>query len=342
MDFRSDNVTVAAPEIIEALQQVNHGTVASYGADPYTAAMNRRFSDLFERTVAVLPVSTGIAANALSLSVCSPPFGLIYCHESAHILHRESGATEFFTGGAKVVPVPGAAFRIDPATLSALVEDDHSGLTSKAPPSAISITQATDGGTVYNAAEVAALAAIARRYGMKVHMDGARFGNAVVKAGSSPADLTWRAGVDIMSFGATKGGAMNTEAIVLFEETLTKELTIRARRAGQVSSKMRFASAQLDRYVTDGLWLRLARQANSAASRIAELLADVPGVEITAPVEANEVFLRLPERAVDFIVERGVQLYRRGAGRVRLVCRFDTQAAEVEGLCTLIREAMKV
>jgi threonine aldolase len=339
MDFRSDNVTVAAQEIIEALASVNHGTVGSYGSDPYTAAMIRRFSDVFERPVAVIPVSTGIAANALALSVCSPPYGLIYCHPSAHVLHRESGATEFFTGGAKLVPVPGPAFKIDAATFAEMVDADRSGLTSKAPPSALSLTQATDGGTVYTPAEVEALSAVAHRFGLKVHMDGARFSNAVAGVGCSPADLSWRAGVDIMSFGATKCGAMNTDAIVVFDETMTEELRIRARRSGQATSKMRFASAQLERFVRDGLWLQLAGRANNAAKRLAGLLRGMPQVDITAPVEANELFLSLPAGMVDFLEQHGVLLYRRGPGKVRLVCRFDTEPSEIDGLYSLIREA---
>ena len=340
MDFRSDNVTVAAPEIIEALARVNHGTVASYGGDPYTTAMNERFSDMFERAVTVFPVSTGIAANALALSVCSPPYGLIYCHPSAHVLHRESGATEFFTGGAKLVAVPGPAYRIDAATFETMVEGDHSGLTSKAPPSALSLTQATDGGTVYRPAQIDELSRVAHGFGMKVHMDGARFSNAVASIGCSPAELSWRAGVDIMSFGATKGGAMNTDAIVVFDETMTKELRIRARRSGQASSKMRFASAQLERFVRDGLWLRLARQANGAARRLADLLGKVPGIEITAPVEANELFVRLPAAMIDALEERGVLLYRRGPENIRLVCRFDTHASEIDGLYGILRDTV--
>ena len=340
MDFRSDNVTGAASEIIAAIESVNQGTVASYGADPHTAAMNQRFSDLFEHAVTVFPVSTGIAANALALSVCSPPYGVIYCHPSAHVLHRESGATEFFTGGAKLVAVPGDSFKIDAATFAEMVEGDHSWLTSKAPPSALSLTQATDGGTVYAPAEVAALSAVARRYGMKVHMDGARFANAVASVGCSPAELTWRAGVDIMSFGATKCGAMTTDAIVVFDQKMVQELRIRARRAGQAASKMRFASAQLDRFIKDGLWLKLAGQANSAAKRLGDLLGAIPKVEITAPVEANELFVSLPAGAVDFLEQRGVLLYRRGPGKIRLVCRFDTAPAEIDGLANLMREAV--
>lgn len=339
MDFRSDNVTGAAPEIMAALASVNHGTVASYGNDPYTAAMNKRFCELFERPVTVVPVSTGIAANALALSVCSPPYGLIYCHPSAHVIHRESGATEFFTGGAKLVPVPGADGKIDASIFKEMVEGDHSGVTSKAPPSALSLTQATDGGTVYKPADIAALSAIAHGYGMKVHMDGARFSNALARVGGSPADLSWRAGVDIMSFGATKCGAMNTEAIVIFDQTLTKELGIRARRCGQGSSKMRFASAQLERFVTDGLWLRLALQANNAATRLAELLASIPKVEITAPVEANELFISLPQTVIERAEAQGVLWYRRGPGKIRLVCRFDTTPAEIDGLYAIMRTA---
>lgn len=340
VDFRSDNVAGVAPEIVEAVLSANAGTATSYGGDSHTAAMQERFCELFEHAVTVLPVSTGIAANALSLSVCSPPYGLIYCHASAHILHRESGAAEFYTGGAKVVPVPGDDFRIDRNAFAELVDSDHKGVTSKAPPSVLSLTQATDGGTVYSASDVGALAEIARRYQMKVHMDGARFANAIASAGCSPADMTWRAGVDILSFGATKGGAMTTDAIVVFDQSLTKDLQIRARRAGQNASKMRFASVQLERYVRDGLWLELASRANDAARRIAEGVHGISGVEVTAPVEANEVFLRLPEAAIDFLERSNVRLYRRGPGRVRLVCRFDTSTAEVEGFVKLMNAAI--
>ncbi len=203
----------------------------------------------------------------------------------------------------------------------------------------MSLTQATDGGTVYKPAELEALSEVAHWFGLKIHMDGARFSNAVASVGCSPAELSWRAGVDIMSFGATKGGAMNTDAIVVFDATMTKELRIRARRSGQAASKMRFASAQLERFVRDGLWLELARQANSAARRLSDLLSSIPNVEITVPVEANELFLRLPEGMIGRLEQRGVLLYRRGPGQIRLVCRFDTEPSEVDGLHSIMREA---
>src|SRR5688572_24505115 len=201
MDFRSDNISGVAPEILDAIAQVNQGTVGSYGDDPHTAKMNERFCELFERKVEVFPVSTGIAANGLSLSACSTSYGLIYCHESAHIDSREGGAAEFFTGGAKLVPLKGPDFKIDPALFAQRLDSDLKGITAKAPPCALSLTQASDWGTVYRPEEVRALASNAHRSGLKVHMDGARFANAVASLGVSPADLSWRAGVDIMSFG---------------------------------------------------------------------------------------------------------------------------------------------
>lgn len=341
MDFRSDNVARVAPEIFEALAAANVGTDASYGADAVTAAMHERFAELFGRKVAVFPVSTGIAANALSIAACTLSYGQVYCHPSAHIHHREAAAVEFFTGGAKLVPVDGPDYRIDSGQLAARIDSDAAGLTAKAPPCTLSLTNATDGGTVYSPARVAELCAIARRAGLKVHMDGARFANAVASLGCTAAELTWRAGVDILSFGATKCGAMSTDAIVVFDESLVRDLTFRLRRAGQIASKMRFASVQLERFVRDGLWLRLARNANAAATRLAEGLARVPGVEVTAPVEVNEVFARLPDAMIDALERGGVLLYRRGPGSIRLVCRFDTTDDEVDGLLRIAAAAAR-
>jgi threonine aldolase len=339
MDFRSDNVARVAPEIFAALAAANEGTAASYGADRWTAAMVERFSELFERKVAVFPVSTGIAANGLSIAACTLPYGLVYCHPTAHIQHREGGAAEFYTAGAKLVPVDGADYRIDAKLLAERIASDTAGLTAKSPSCTLSLTNATDGGTVYTPAQVTELAGIAHKGGLKVHMDGARFANAVASLGCTAAELSWRAGVDILSFGATKCGAMSTDAIVVFDETLIRDLQFRLRRAGQIASKMRFASAQLERFVRDGLWLQLAKAANAAATRLSQGLARVPGIEITASVEANEVFARLPDRMIDALEKGGVLLYRRGSGNIRLVCRFDTTTDEVDGVVRIATAA---
>ena len=339
MDFRSDNVGGAAPEILDEIRLANEGTAGSYGDDDVTRRMNERFSQLFEREVAVFPVATGTAANALCLSVCTPPYGLIYCHETAHVLTRECGATEFFTGGAKLVPLAGPDFKIECARFEALTDSDKKGITSKAPPCALSLTQSTDWGTVYRPAEISALCAVARHYGLKIHMDGARFANAVVSAGCTPAELSWKAGVDILSFGATKNGALSTDAIVLFDLSLANDLRFRLRRAGQVASKMRFGSAQLERYVRDGLWLRLAQQANEAAGRMAQALASIPRVELLAKVEANQLFVRMPQPMIEKLQKAGAKFYVRPDGAIRLVCRYDMPAAEIDQFIALVRGA---
>ena len=339
MDFRSDNVGGATPEILEALELANGGTAGSYGDDEFTRRMNQRFSELFEREVAVFPVATGTAANALCLSVCTLPYGLIYCHETAHVLTRECGATEFFTGGAKLVPLPGPDFKIGLTRLEALAGSDSKGVTSKAPPCALSLTQTTDWGTVYRPAEIEALCAVARRYGLKVHMDGARFANAIVSAGATPAELSWKAGVDILSFGATKNGALSTDAIVLFDLSLANDLKFRLRRAGQVASKMRFGSVQLERYVQDGLWLKLAQQANEAAARVAKALSAIAGVQLMAAVEANQLFVRMPPPMIDTLQAEGAKFYIRPDGVIRLVCRHDMPAAEIGQFIALVRRA---
>ena len=339
MDFRSDNVGGAASAILAALGLANTGTAGSYGDDDVTRRMNQRFCELFEREVAVFPVATGTAANALCLSVCTPPYGLIYCHETAHVLTRECGATEFFTGGAKLVPLPGPDFKIERARFEALVDSDSKGMTSKAPPCALSLTQATDWGTIYRPAEIAALCEVARRYGLKVHMDGARFANAVVSAGGTPAELSWKAGVDILSFGATKNGALGTDAIVLFDLSLANDLKFRLRRAGQVASKMRFASVQLERYVQDGLWLQFAGQANEAAARLARAFAAIPQIQLMAAVEANQLFVRMPKNMIDTLQEAGARFYHRPDGSIRLVCRYDMPAVEIEQFIALVRRA---
>ena len=335
--FRSDNVAPVAPEILRAIEAANHGLAAAYGDDEYSALLNRKFSELFETEVTVFPVSTGTAANALSLATCARPYGAIYCHEDAHINTSEGGATEAFSGGAKLIALAGAHGKLEPATLAAALRQAGRGITYRSQPDAISITQASEYGTVYALEEIAAIGANARDAGIFFHMDGARFANALVALGCSASEMTWRSGVDILSFGATKNGAMGTDAIVVFDRELVEPLSYRLRRAGQTWSKMRFAAAQLIAYVENGLFLRLASHANELASRLGRELAAIPGVRLMAPVEANLMFVAMPEPAIEALVAAGVRVARRGGGVIRLVTRFDGTPAEVDQFIALVR-----
>lgn len=341
MNFQSDNVGTACSEIMEALKRANHGTSAPYGEDDSSRRLNERFSELFEKEVAVFPVATGTAANALSLSSCARPWGGIFCHESAHINIAECGATEFFSGGAKLLSLPGQHCRIAPDTLRAALaqsaEAARRGMRNRAQPDLVSITQASERGTLYTLDEIAAFGEMARSHGMRMHMDGARFANALARLACSPAEMTWRRGVDILSFGATKNGAMNTDAIVVFDPALSEGLWYRLRRAGQTWSKMRFAVAQLNAYVEDGLFVRLAARANAHADRLAEGLQAMPGVSLECPVEANMLFVRMPAGLADYLVARGVGMLRQAENVVRLVVRFDNTRAEIEQFLSLAR-----
>ena len=337
IDYRSDNTGRAAPEILEALVRANTGTALGYGADEWTARLQERFRDLFATPVRVFPVATGTAANALSLAAASPSWGLVYCSEAAHINTAEANAAGFFGGGLKLVPVAGPHGRVDPDAFARSLAAIQPGQLHRGQPAAVNITQASDVGTVYPLAEIRAVAEIAKRRRLKVHMDGARFANALARLECSPAEMSWRAGVDILSFGATKNGGALCDAIVVFNPELADGLAVQLRRAGQVWSKMRFASAQLMAYVENGLWLQLAAASNAVAARIAGGIEAVPGLRLVAPVEVNELFLELPGAAMDALEREGFQFYRRSPTLARFVCRFDTSEAEADALIAALR-----
>jgi threonine aldolase len=336
-DFRSDNVGGAAPEILEAIVAANSGTASPYGDDDYTRRMNARFASAFEHDVQVFPLSSGTGSNSIGLAALANPYGAIYCHETAHINTYECGAPEFFTG-AKLVGLPGPGFKLDPAQLDEALALAGRGNPTRVQPFALNITQPTDFGTLYTVAEVAALCDVAHRHGLRVHMDGARFANAVAALRCSPADLTWRSGVDVLSLGATKNGAINAEAVVVFDRTLAQEIPYRMKRGGQVLSKARFVSAQLERYLADDRWLERARQANANAAALAARLTEIPGVTLVAPVEINMLFLRMPDAAVA-AVDRGPFRYYKLGRDVRFVCRHDQEASGMEALVRCVREA---
>ncbi|HZH25922.1 MAG TPA: low specificity L-threonine aldolase [Azospirillaceae bacterium] len=337
MNFASDNVAGAAPEILAALARAAEGTASSYGADPYTARLEAALAELFETKVAAFPVATGTAANSLALASICPPWGAVYAHESSHVMVDECGAPEMYTAGAKLVGLPGADGKITAADLDRAAGRWPRGAVHHVQAAAVSLTQATEAGTCYRPDEVAVISEVARHHGMRVHMDGARFANAVAWLGRSPADVTWRAGVDVLSFGATKNGALAAEVVVFFKPELAAEFQFRRKRAGHLFSKMRFLSAQLDAYLADGLWLRLARHANLMAARLAEGLAAIPGVRLAYPVEANEVFAELPERMIEGLQARGFVFYRWEGRVVRLVTAFNTEAGSVDALLDAAR-----
>jgi len=337
IDYRSDNTGRAAPQLLEAMIRANQGTALGYGGDTLTAALQQRFCELFETSVRVFPVATGTAANALALASLGPSWGIVYCSEVAHINTAEANATGFFGGGIKLATIGGEHGKIDAGSLAATLTQISPGQLHRGQPVAVSLTQATDLGAVYTLDEIRAIAEPAKARGLKLHMDGARFANAVARLGCSPADLTWRADIDVMSFGATKNGGALCDAIVVFSPSIADGLAVQLRRAGQVWSKMRFASAQLIAYIEDGLWLEMARASNAVAARIAAGLRELPAARLLAPVEVNEIFLELPGAVMDALEADGFQFYRRTKTLARFVCRFDTTAAEADALVAALR-----
>ena len=338
MNFASDNTAPVAPEIMAAIQAANQGPAASYGADALTERLTALAREVFETDLAIFPVSTGTAANGLALSALSPPFGAIYCHETAHILLEECGAPEFYTGGAKLIGLPGAAGKLDAERLLEALGLAAEAGVHHASPAAISLTQATEWGTVYRPDEVQALADLARGRGLRLHMDGARLANAVARLGCSPAELTWRASVDVLSLGATKNGALAAEAVVVFDPALAAGLAERRKRAGHLLSKMRFLSAQLVAMLEQGRWLGYAAHANAMADRLAAGLGALPGVRPVQPIEANELFLAMPEAMIAGLRADGFAFHRwlvppgETGPVVRMVTSFATWPEEVDVL----------
>ncbi len=339
MNFCSDNASGAAPEILRALEAANDGWAMPYGNDDLTRRLQVRVQEIFETEAVVLPVATGTAANVLCLSVMTPPYGAIYCHRESHINVDECGAPEFYSGGAKLVALPGDHGKLTPATLEAAIVD--AGDVHSVQPAAVSLTNASEAGTVYTPQETRAIAEIAKAHGLGLHLDGARFANALVALGCSPAEATWKAGVDALALGATKNGVLAGELVVVFDPGKAEELGYRRKRGGHLFSKMRFLSAQLEAYLADDLWLRNARHANTMAAALAEGLAELPGVELSHPVEANEIFVTLPEPMIEGLFARGFQFYRWGPEtnrEARLVTAFNTDPAHVEAFLSAARE----
>ena len=342
--YLSDNAAGAPPEILEALSAAAVGPAAPYANDPLSARVRHTLAEVFEHPVDVFLVGTGSAANGISLAALTPPWGAVLAHPNAHINNDEAGAPEFFTNGAKIVGVDGPNSKIAPTALYTaarrMVGDVHC-----VQPSVVSLTQATETGSVYSLAELHELGGIARTAGLRVHLDGARFANALVSLNASPADMSWRAGVDVLSFGATKNGALTADAILSFDPSLSTQLAFRHKRGGQLTSKMRFQSAQVDAYLRDDLWLRNARHANAMAARLATGLAGttarsgtptrgIPGVRVLGSVDANIIFVQLAEPIAAALTSAGFGFYggRWDPGVFRFVTSFAHQASDIDAL----------
>ena len=328
-DFRSDNVVEAHPAIMAALLAANSGSQTSYGGDDYSVRMAAQLRTVFATDCAAFPIGTGTAANALALALLAGPGQRIVAQDSAHVVDGEEGAPEFYSGATLLtVPTEGGKFRMD-----ALAE-----AIASVPGGAVTLTQASELGTLYTPAEIRAVADLAHARGLLVHMDGARFANAVVALDAHPADLTWRAGVDALSFGATKNGALAAEAVIFFKPGLGDDFERRRKRGGHTFSKMRFISAQLEAYLDGDLWLANARHANAKAARLGAALAAIPGVALSAPVEANEVFVAVAPALMQGLLARGFKFFAMHDRTFRLVCAWNTSDAAVDAFVAATQE----
>jgi threonine aldolase len=331
--FKSDNTAAVSAEILQAIAAANCGVALAYGADRWSERLDAVFAEFFGTRVRVFAVSSGTAANSLALATFCPPWGTVLTHAEAHIERDECGAPEFFTGGAKLSLVGGAGAKISPADLAARLAwfDPH---VHGVQPRMLSITQATERGAIYSPGEIRALAEISHERGMAVHMDGARFANALVAQGVAAADLTWKAGVDVLSFGAIKNGGMNAEAVVFFDPERVADFEFRRKRAGQLACKGRYAAVQLLAYLETGLWKRNAERANGLAARIA---AAAPHW-LSEPFATNQVFMKLgDERITALSAEFGFYPWGpTGSGEARFVCSWDTPEEDVAALCAAL------
>ncbi|MDB6088593.1 MAG: threonine aldolase [Gammaproteobacteria bacterium] len=335
MRFFSDNTGAASPEILAAIQAANHGLVTAYGNDPWTKRLDECFGAYFGTEVRAFAVATGTAANALSLATLSPSYGLIFADVEAHIANDECGAPGFLSGGAQLCLLPSEHGKVTHAALAAALEA-HPASVHTLQPTVLALSQATELGTVYRPDELGALCQLAHEHGLKVQMDGARFANAVTFLGCHPGDVTWRAGVDVLSFGATKNGALAAEAVVFFDPALVRDFELRRKQSGHLLSKSRYVSAQLLSYVESNLWRRNAERTNSFAQKIAH----AAGRLLLHPVEANELFLALGPERKRALRQAGFEFYDWGAvssGKARFVVSWDQREEDVLALCEALR-----
>lgn len=348
MFFASDNGGPAAPEVMDALIRANEGTAMPYGADPIMDSVRDRIRDVFEAPEAqVYLVATGTAANSLALACLVQPWQTVYCHRNAHIEEDECAAPEFYSGGAKLTLLDGADAKIGLSSFQQAIDSTAGAGVHNVQKGALSITNATEAGAIYTVGEVTALCDMAKANDIPCHMDGARFANALVRLGCTPAELTWKAGIDVLSFGGTKNGLLGVEAVVLFNPELSWEFELRRKRGGHLFSKHRFLSAQMDAYLTDNLWQKLATKANAAADRLAAGILQLDGAELLHPLQANAIFAKWPRRGHRAAHDAGAQYYfwpfdqsldgpDDALVSARLVCNWATSDTEIDQFLTLI------
>ena len=340
MDFSSDTSAPAHPAVIEALARVNSGMEGSYGNDSVTARVRTLLADTFETDeFDFWMCASGTASNALALSLICPPTGSILCHEEAHIERDERGAPEFFTGGGKLALLPGEAARIDETALREALASIQRDFVHETPAHVLSLTNLTESGAAYPAEQIAHYADLAHAADLHVHLDGARLSNALASTGASPAEMTWKAGVDILTLGLTKTGAMGCEIIILFGDMRAKfpELQARAKRSGHMPPKMRYLAAQAEAMLTDGLWLELAATANKQATRLSDALCALPDVSLHCPVDGNEVFINLPNTLAARLQAAGAKFYPWPGGCYRFVCAWSTSDDEMDTLVEAVK-----
>ena len=336
--FASDNVTSACPEVMDALIEANSGISGSYGDDEWSSILKTKLSEVFETDLEVYLAVTGTASNALALSALAPVFGKIYCHELSHINTDECGAPELFTGGAKLNPMRSSNGRISSRELSEIVRG--SGNVHVTQPSVVSITQSCETGTVYQIQDIREISEVAHELNMSVHMDGARFANALVSLNVSPAEMTWKSGVDVLTLGGTKNGCLAAEAIIFFKPEMVGDFPFLHKRSGQLLSKMRFISSQLNAYVSDDVWIRNAKHANSMAKILSEGLNHFSNIELAYPTESNEVFVYLPRDVIDYLNSSGYDVNEEelDGKAVRFVTAWDTKLEDINNLLDKLRQ----
>jgi threonine aldolase len=335
VNFASDNTAGAMPEVMAALNEAAATPAMPYGDDAFTKRLGDVANEVFEREVAIFPVATGTAANALSLASVSPPYGVVFCHEAAHIEEDECAAPEFYMGGGKLTLLQGEGAKFSAESLRAKVEiDSPAPPVHHAQPAAVSITQATEVGALYSRDEITAISTICRDHDLALHMDGARLANAIAALGVTPAEVTWKAGVDVLSLGATKNGAFSAEAVVFFDPEKAGDFQFRRKRGGHLFSKMRFLSAQLVPYLDKGRWIANAENANTMAKALAAGLTEIDGVDLWFPAETNILFLTLPNGMAKALRDASCVFYSWGEAEgmlsARLVTSFETTPDDVK------------
>lgn len=336
MNFASDNVSPFCPEVLEALTQDASSNAPAYGGDNISQQLDAAFSELFDKEVAVVPVATGTAANCISLSALVSPYGGVVCHHESHINEDESTGVAFFTGGAKLLPMDGPAAKLEADKLDAFIADRVDRGVHSVAPECVAITQATELGAVYTVDEVKMIGDVCRTHDLRLFMDGARFANAVAHLKCHPADVTWKAGVDAISFGATKNGAMAVDAIVLFDTNLRYRVEQARKRSGHLHSKHRYLATQLLAYIKNDVWLKNADHANTAAKTLANILSK-QGANLTHPAQGNELFVRMPVELADRLRDAGMMFHgwpSLGADVYRFVTAWNTDIDQINQLET--------